>query len=373
MFILIGKDLIHHRRQALFSLLGLAVVVFSYLILVALAQSIDRQVKENHLNRNLLVIQSDAIDPNDADVAPEVQQWVEGLQPELLSRVVPVIYRMMRVDGSVVQMRAVPLEDWQPAGHLQLVAGQWPIPPDEAAIGEGAALAHGWQVGSLLTLYGREFRVSGIFRAPGITFASIWLPLEVAQDMFTPRRTSQLLILQVAAGMDAEDVRQRLQNDPHLAGRYAVYFEENYTRRNTQALEDIILLMRVVSNVALLAVTFGVYNATSLSVVERMREIGILRAVGFGPGAVLGFLLVRALLLGLLAYVAGLSAAWAYAAWRAATQPLFVLGWPMEYGINLTNALGALVWMCLLTPLGAWLAARPLRGMSVADVLRRPV
>jgi hypothetical protein len=46
------KDLLHYRGQTLLNVFGLSVVVFSYLILVSLAQTMDGLVKENPLNRN---------------------------------------------------------------------------------------------------------------------------------------------------------------------------------------------------------------------------------------------------------------------------------------------------------------------------------
>jgi ABC-type antimicrobial peptide transport system permease subunit len=203
-------------------------------------------------------------------------------------------------------------------------------------------------------------------------YASVWLPIEAAQALFAPRSTSQFLYVQVAPGVDAADVLEKLQNDPRLAGQYTVYFEENYTRRNTQIVKDLASLMRVVSLIALLAVSFGAYNATALSIVERRREAGILRAVGFEPRSVRAFLLVRALWIGLLAWAVGLGVAFGFASYQANTQPLFVYGLPMIYRMTSSNALIALGWVAALTPLGAWLASRQFLDESVHAVLRKP-
>jgi putative ABC transport system permease protein len=290
----------------------------------------------------------------------------------MVDRISPVIFRHMRINGRLVQLRAAPLADWGPIHHLALLEGRWPGPSGEAAVGEGAARANGWQVGTTLRIYGSDFRVAGVFRSPGTIFASVWLPLEAAQNLFAPRRSSQLLLIQAAAGVDAEAMRLRLQNDESLTGNYAVFFEENYTRRNTQALRDLANLMRIVGGIALLAISVGTYNATTLSLVERGRETGILRAIGFGQSAVRLFLLVRGLLLGLVSYLTGLAAAVTYAQVQASAAPLFIFGFPFIYQIDLTNAATGLVWILLLAPSGAWLAACQLQGVSVAEILKRP-
>ncbi len=57
--------------------------------------------------------------------------------------------------------------------------------------------------------------------------------------------------------------------------------------------------------VSLLVVTFGIYNATNLSLTERSLEIGLLHVIGFTLNKLRRFLLARALVLTLTAYSLG--------------------------------------------------------------------
>jgi putative ABC transport system permease protein len=365
------KDLLHHWSQALLQIFGLAFVVFSYIILASLAQTMQALVRENKLNRNLVLIQSDAIEPDEADIAPHLLSAMEAYIPATISRISPMIFRQIRISDHLVQLRAVPPSDLETVHHLMLINGRWPSLAGEVVVGEGAERAFGWRIGTILRIYGRDFRVIGVFRSPGTVFASVWIPLDVAQEMFAPRRTSQLLMVQVAPGMDADQVRSRLQKDPLVAGTYTVYFEDNFTRRNTQALEDISSLMKVTIIIALLSVIFGAYNATGLSLAEQGRPMGILRAVGFGSGTVIGVLLARALLMGLLAYFVGLAAAWIYIYPRSSAAPLYVYGWPLIYRLDPGQMLAVMAWTVACTSLGAWLSARPFLKAPVTAVLGR--
>ena len=365
------KDLLHYRSQTFFNILGLAVVVFSYLILMSLAETMDELVNTSSLSRNLVVIQAEAAVLDESNIPAQVISAAQELTPGLLSRVSPVIFRNIRINNGIVQLRASPVEDWETVFHLKLVEGKWPSAADEIAIGSGAKIANHWQVGASLNIYGRDFRVSAVFQSPGMVFASVWMPLENAQELFAPRRSSQMLALQVAPGSDAEAVRLKLEQDPRLAGQYAILYEDNIARRNTQILHDLAMMVRVVALIALASIIFGAYNLTSLSLEERRRELGSLRALGFSSRAVMVFLALRALLLGLLACLPALLAAWMYTSIEKNLAPIYIIGLPFLFELSTANVLACLAWMLALPPLGAWLAARPLLQSNVIFSLQR--
>ncbi|MCI0519515.1 MAG: ABC transporter permease [Chloroflexi bacterium] len=370
MFALLRRDLLHHRGEALLAALGMAVVIFSYLILSALAQTLQDAAQLSTPSRNLIVLPNDVFDPSAANVSPQAVQAVAALQPNPLERVSPLIFRHTRIDHKLAYLRAAPLEDWETVHHLALLAGEWPGPAGEAAIGEGAARAHGWQISDVLRIFGQDFRVTAVFRSPGGVYASVWLPLEAAQELFAPRRASQMLILQPAPQANLEALRQQIQSLPALSGGYAVFFEEAYNRQHLVMGKDFASLLRVVSGIALLSILFGIYNSVQLSASERMREIVILRAVGFRPAVIRSALALRALLLGGLAYALGLAAAWAFTAYLAAYRPLFILGWSLVFALDWRSTLTALAWTLLLTPAGAWLATLGVFQQGVAAALR---
>lgn len=356
----------HDLGRTLLTVMGFSVVVFIYLLISALVGSLVDV--SGGVNRNLVVLESGIIDPADAALDPQALQDAEGLIPGLVSRVSPGIFRHLRVDGRVVLVRAAPLADWEAIYQLSLLEGHWPQGMDEVAVGEGLAQASGWRVGSQLEIYGSLFRVAGISRSAGIALATVWLPLEAAQELFAPRRDYQMMIVQVAPGVDAEEARQSLQD--RLGERYTVFFEDSYTRRNNQGLHELNGLGKAASSIALLAITLGAYTATQLSLAERNREMGILRAVGFSRQTVGRLLLVRALLQSLLAYAAGLAAAWAYTVYRQSAAPIFIVGYPLTLELTLRQIWIGLAWTGGLAWLGAWLSTRGLSRVPVRDLLK---
>jgi ABC-type lipoprotein release transport system permease subunit len=364
------KDMVHDLSRTLLSIGGLAVVISSYFILSALAGVFTNLLKTTLVSRNLIVIQDDMIDPSDAVVEPQVLEAAQELLPETISRISPVVFRHIRVDGHVVQLRAADMADWEPVYHLALIQGSWPKGEREIVAGEGIAQANAWEVGTPVEIFGSLFKISGIFRAPGTAFASVWMPPQTFWGVFDTARTYQALFVQAAEGVDAETVRLSLQNDARLANHYAVYYEDHYTQRNIQSHIDLSSMMTVVSRIALLGVAFGIFNSTTLSTVERSRELGILLGVGFSHRTVRGFILLRALLLGGAAYGFGLAIAFLYIFFQQATEPIFILGAPFNLAITPAMAASGLLWVVGLAWLGAWLSTRNLLAARVLELVR---
>jgi ABC-type lipoprotein release transport system permease subunit len=362
-------DMLHDRSRTLLSVTGLAVVITSYFTLIALARAFSSYLNAPNLSSNLIVIQNDMVDPTDAFLAPQVIQAAQDLIPATVRRISPLVFRHMRVGEHVVQLRAAAEQDWEPVYHLVLQKGVWPGNDREIVVSAGLAQASGWEVGSSVPIFGSSFSISGIFRAPGTAYASVWMPIQTYWALFDTQRGYQVLFIQPAVGIDPDTLRLALQNAPALADGYAVYFEDYYTRRNLQVFKDVSSLMTIISGVALLGIVFGVFNAAALSIVERGRELGILLGIGFSHRSVHRFVLVRSILQGLLAYGLGLAAACLFFASQRAFAPLFILGLPFSLKITSGIAASGLAWVVALVYLGSWLSTRRLMNLSVVAVM----
>lgn len=365
-------DMLHDRSRTLLSITGLAVVVASYFILFASGRAFSSYLNVTTVSRNLIVIQNDMIDPSVAFLEPQVIQAAQDLIPATIRRVSPIVFRHTRVGEHLVQLSATAVQDWEPVYHLVLLKGAWSGKGREIVVSEGIALANAWQVGQLVQIFGSSFSISGIFRSPGTAFASVWMPIETFRALFDTQRGYQALFVQPAVGVDPDTVRLRLQNDPRLADGYAVYFEDNYTRRKFQTLKDLSSMMTVMSGVALLGIVFGIFNAATLSTVERGRELGILLGIGFSHRTVRRLMLVRSILQGLLAYGVGLAAADLFFTSQQAFAPLVILGLPFSLKITPDMAASGLAWVIALALLGAWLSTRTLFKLRVVALLSKP-
>ncbi len=139
-------------------------------------------------------------------------------------------------------------------------------------------------------------------------FAAI--PLETAQEIFL--RAGDLDQADVVARADAatgiglESLKQTLQT--RLGDRYNVTYPAAQGKRVSQMLQGYQMGLNMFSAIALFVGGFLVYNAFSMTVVERTREIGMLRALGMTRGQVMRQILAEAGVIGLIGSALGIVA-----------------------------------------------------------------
>jgi ABC-type antimicrobial peptide transport system permease subunit len=183
-------------------------------------------------------------------------------------------------------------------------------PPESArqiALGWKAAQALAKDVGDTVRILGGRLQVVGIYEHGSEHFDSGGLITlrELQKYMDRPRQVQFYEIKLVDAGhLDA--VLATLQHEfPELSiARSSEFMEYQSDRRTTRAFTNAILLFSLVGG------TVIVMNTMMMSVLERTREIGLFRAVGWTQRQVLGLFVSEALVLTSGAGLLGLAAAW---------------------------------------------------------------
>lgn len=133
------------------------------------------------------------------------------------------------------------------------------------------------------------------------------MPLHAAQELFGRQgEVDQIEIVatpEAASGNGLDVLKQGLQE--RLGNGYSVIYPATQGRRVTQMLNTYQLGLGFFSMIALFVGAFLIYNAFSMTVMERTREIGMLRTIGMTRGQVMRQILAEALLLGILGAVLG--------------------------------------------------------------------
>jgi ABC-type antimicrobial peptide transport system permease subunit len=349
------RDLLHDRWRSLLTLASLATVVFAYLLLGSLAQAMALFSSRSRINNDLLIVAADTIDPMESTVGEAALQAAVEIAPGEVRRAFPIIFRHLTIDGRITQVRGMMLEELPISQGLSLVEGAWPSGPRQVVAGEGAAHLASWETGSTVNIYGTNFQVSGLVRAGESAFGSIWMSYAEAEQLFGSERGFQAVYLALGPSADAERVRLRLQADERIAGAYTVFHERGYADSYNQSNPGLLVLSGLMVLISLLAVSFGVYNATSLSLAERSREVGLLNVLGFTAGKVRGFLLGRALVLTLAAYGLGWAASRLFVERQQAGASVDLIFLALRLN-PLSNLIG-LVLAILFASLGVWLTS----------------
>jgi putative ABC transport system permease protein len=157
-------------------------------------------------------------------------------------------------------------------------------------------------VGDKVQLINHEWTIAGIFESGKLARICVRLPV-LQELMGNSRRLSQIY---VKADSEA-NVPQVLQELKAKLPGYPIYTMEEFT--SLLSINSVGMLRSFIGVVIGVAVTVGfivVFMAMYTAVLERTREIGILKAVGASSSFVLSLLVRETILLSLLGWVVGI-------------------------------------------------------------------
>ncbi len=202
--------------------------------------------------------------------------------------VAPVAFAEIRVDGGTDTLNGIDPRsgaelfefDWKDAGSDELF-GQ--LGPDTAVIEEGFATAHGLGVGDRFaaTAIGGEsatLRVIGIYDDPqlftGATVANL------AFDPLVPDDDPFVIVARYAPGADRDAVREGVETAMEQFPAAKVESKSEYTESVEQQVNQLLAFLYVLLAFSVLISLVGIVVTLVLSIYERTREIGMLRAIG---------------------------------------------------------------------------------------------
>jgi len=167
--------------------------------------------------------------------------------------------------------------------HLDLDAGRTTLHGDEAIVTRDLAAQHRWHVGSTFTLTfagGRSLHptVVGVIDDSATTTA-ITIPLAELSRVGVQRQDSTLSIL-LAPGADAAAVHHALDKVVAPLPVVSVQDKGEFAQSIRDQVNQLLYLIYGLLALAIVIAVVGIVNTLSLSVLERTRELGLLRAIG---------------------------------------------------------------------------------------------
>ena len=174
---------------------------------------------------------------------------------------------------------------------------------DEIMLGRRAAADLDARVGDTVRVEDREFEVVGIYQTGRLwEDGGAYAALQTVQQMAGRESVVTAVFVTIARGYDIATVAAGIETDYSDLATIANVGEVNKVDQGVQLLDAANVAISVLA-VGIGAI--GVMNTMVMSVLERTREIGILRAVGWSGRRILRMVISESLLLCLAAAVVG--------------------------------------------------------------------
>ncbi len=308
---LVVKNLLRRRVRTLLSVLGIAIGVGAIVAFNAVArgfrESIDRYMLES--GAQMIVVNKTMKDPAFSRVSREEQEFIRALpEVEHLSPATLAIASPRGLKVPTGRVEALVLFGRTPGDRLLdkfrgRLEGRAMTGEDEMMVGSIAARSLGLKVGDSLELFRRSFRIVGVYDSPVpwensggvLANAVVQREMDMGESIYMG-----FLYLRPAA--DWREARRKIEERFERLGALRT---EEFTAFYDQ-IEYIDWFVWTITLVSLVVGGLGVLNTMLMSVSERTREIGTLRAVGWSRPQVLRLILTEGVLISVVGGLWGL-------------------------------------------------------------------
>jgi putative ABC transport system permease protein len=304
--------------SSLVAVVGIAGTVGVFVAMLALARGFKATLVSSGLPQNAIVQRGGSgnemgsimtIDSvRVVEDAPQVAR--DGGLPLVSPEVVVIAEIPMRATGTDanVQVRGVTPRVLQVRSNVKIVEGRFIRPGvAEAVIGRGAGNAYaGLEVGKSVALGAGTWEIVGMFDSGGSAFDSeVWADASVLNGNYDrPPNIYQSVTARLAAVDDFDAFKSTVESDPRTD--VEAQREQDYYASKSQVVTTLITVLgSLIAIVMALGAVFGALNTMYSAVSERSQEIAVLRAIGFGGGAIVLSFVVESLLIALVGGILG--------------------------------------------------------------------
>ena len=318
-------------RSTIATVLGIALVVFVFVLLQSLAAGIEKSSSNTGDPRNIMVVRKGSTAESASLISrqtlSEIRYFEEIARNEsgepIISADVLVLASLPRRDNSGeanVLLRGVTARGMELRPQVKLAAGRW-FEAGKREIVVSAKLAKrfaNFDIGQSFKTGSATFTVVGWLEGGGSAFDSeCWLDADECRSTFERDMYSSFLIRpsDEAAG---EKLIARIEADRRF--KLKAEKEVEYYRKQTMTAAPIKWLGGFLAVMMSVGAVFAAMNTMYAAVGARTREIGTLRVLGFRRRAVVAALLMEGGLLALVGGVLGCAIAFYWNGYTTATM-----------------------------------------------------
>jgi len=166
------------------------------------------------------------------------------------------------------------------------------------------------RLGSKIKIKGREFKIIGILKEIGNSQddSQINIPLDTAREIFNKPDDVDAIIAQVKSANDIPMLQDKIEKEMERK-RHDTNFQVVTATQILEQINQVLGVMQFVlvgiAAISLIVGAIGIMNSMYTSVLERTRDIGIMKAIGAKNSDIMSIFLVESGLIGLVGGIFG--------------------------------------------------------------------
>ncbi|MGC9058119.1 MAG: ABC transporter permease [Candidatus Micrarchaeia archaeon] len=336
------KNLKHRPLRTWLTVLGVVVGIAAIIVLVGLAgglrKDVDRQLSS--FDPRVIIIFPINIEARGASLA--IGTAFQATSGKLFERdyekiksiagveqVTKILYNFASVKHRnqilTATIYAVEPDNFMHVSTVKILEGRFIEPGERGTAVFGYSIAKDTfdeevRLGSIVEISGKKYRVVGILEKTGNTYSQIdnviFLSYDDGREMFkeslSPNEISAMRVL-VSEGTDVNEVAERIEDvlmNLHKVKEdekdFTVITQKVIIKQVDSVIGILTLFLGTVALIALLVGTIGISNTMFMAVMERTREVGILKSIGTTKKEIMYIFLIEAGIIGLLGGVLGI-------------------------------------------------------------------
>jgi lipoprotein-releasing system permease protein len=302
---------------ALISIVGIAIGVMVLIVVIGVMSGFDRFLEDKMVSTNAhlsLEFYNGAKDSAGVINKLKTFPYVQGASPFIDGQA------LVKTGKSIfgVEVRGIDPKLQAETSKINeyIKSGDYALVGNEVALGGELALRLGLEVGGILSLISpvnlvkTDFLVKGIFNSGMYLYDSslVLTSIQGAQDFYKMPGVVGGVAVRVGDIYKVESIKEKLYRELTGFGPYKVRTWIDANKNFLEALKLEKIVMFIVVTMTTVVAAFGIVSTLIMSVMSRIKDIGILRSVGAKTKSILQIFIFQGMAIGISGIFLGLTA-----------------------------------------------------------------
>jgi putative ABC transport system permease protein len=311
------RNLPQRISASLVAVIGIAAVVLVFAAVLSMAKGFERTMVSAGSENTAIVMRSGSTAELNSGLSNEQMLIVSNAPGILKDGDTPVLSAELYVvvdllkkstnEDANVPLRGVQAAAFDVRDNVRLSEGRMFEPGrNELIVGRAAQQQFaGLEVGSSIAFGQTDWSIVGVFEADGsVSESELWTDVRILQSVYRRGNSYQSVRVRLESPDSLPLLEAALKEDPRIDPD--VLTERAYYSSQAESLSNFIRLIGYPLTILMsIGAVFGALNSMYSSVSARGKEIATLRALGFGPFAVMMSTVIESVLLALAGGIVG--------------------------------------------------------------------